>query len=290
MKVAVLGTGLLGCPIARRLQEAGHRVTAWNRTLAKAEPLRTVGVEVVARPDHAIASADLTLLVLADAAAIRSVLLADGAAATLRGRTVVQMGTIGPAESVAIQQDVEAAGGDYLEAPVLGSIAEANAGTLFVMVGGTPAQFSRLVDVLRTLSREPCLVGPVGKAAALKLALNQLIAAEMAAFALSLGLIQRHGISVDLFMTLLRKSALFAPTFDKKLPRLLASDYSNPNFSVAHLLKDVDLILQEAAVCRLEGRSLKGVRSLLSEAVRQGLSTYDYSALNEVVRSGKAIQ
>jgi 3-hydroxyisobutyrate dehydrogenase len=290
MKVAVLGTGLLGYPIARRLHEAGHRVTAWNRTPEKAEPLRAVGVEVVARPAQAVVSADVTLLVLADAVAIRSVLLAEDVAASLPGRTVVQMGTIGPAQSVAIQQAVQAAGGEYLEAPVLGSIAEANAGTLVVMVGGAPAQFSRLTDVLHVLSREPCLVGPVGKAAALKLALNQLIAAETAAFALSLGLIQRHGISVDLFMDILRKSALFAPTFDKKLPRLLASDYSNPNFSVAHLLKDVDLVLHEASVCRLEDRSLEGVRSLLAKAVRQGQSTYDYSALNEVVRSGKTVQ
>jgi 3-hydroxyisobutyrate dehydrogenase len=290
MKIAVLGTGLLGYPIARRLQGAGYHVTVWNRTSEKALPLRAFGIDVASHPQDAIVKAEVVLLVLSDAAAIRGVLLAEAAVAALASRTVIQMGTIGPAESVALKQEVEAARGDYLEAPVLGSIAEARAGTLHVMIGGTAEQFARWRGLLAALGREPRFVGPVGQAAALKLALNQLIAAEMAAFSLSLGLIQRHGITVDLFMDILRQSALFAPTFDKKLPRLLASDYSNPNFSVAHLLKDVDLFLKEASACRFESRSLEGVRLLLTEAMQRGLSTSDYSALFEVVRSRKPVQ
>lgn len=289
MRVTVLGTGLLGRPIAERLHGAGHHVTVWNRTIEKALPLRKSGIDVASRPQDAIVGAEVVLLVLADVSAIRAVLLEE-TADVLRGRSIIQMGTIGSQESVTLKQDVEAAGGDYLEAPVLGSIAEAKAGMLLVMVGGTSAQFARRRNLLAALGREPRLVGPVGQAAALKLALNQLIAAEMAAFSLSLGLIQRHGITVDLFMDILRQSALFAPTFDKKLPRLLASDYSNPNFSVAHLLKDVDLFLKEASACRFESRSLEGVRLLLTEAMQRGLSTSDYSALFEVVRSRKPVQ
>ena len=86
------------------------------------------------------------------------------------------------------------------------------------MVGGTEAQFATLALLFRSLGREPRLIGAVGKAAALKLALNQLIASETLAFALSLGLIRRAGVSVDTFMAILRESALYAPTFDKKLP------------------------------------------------------------------------
>ena len=98
------------------------------------------------------------------------------------------------------------------------------------MVGGTQDQLHRWGPVLQSLGQEPRLVGPVGQAAALKLALNQLIAAEITAFSLSLGLIQRSGVSVDLFMSILKESALFAPVFEKKLPRLQQRQYDHPNF------------------------------------------------------------
>jgi 3-hydroxyisobutyrate dehydrogenase len=287
--LALLGTGLLGGAIAERLQTTGHSVIAYNRTSAKALPLQALGIAVASDPETAVTEADPVLLVLADAAAIRSVLFSPRCAAVLRGKTVVQMGTIASAESLALQQDVERHGGTYCEAPVLGSLAEAKAGTLLVVVGATPDQFARLDPLFRSLGREPRLVGPVGKAATLKLALNQLIAAEISAFALSLGLISRSRISVDTFMTILRESALFAPTFDKKLPRLLARDYSRPNFSARHMLKDVSLVAAEADRCGIPTDTLDGLRRLLENVIARGLGDGDYSALYEMINpNGKA--
>jgi 3-hydroxyisobutyrate dehydrogenase len=220
---------------------------------------------------------------LADVAAIRAVLLTSASLAVLRGKTVIQMGTIAQDESLALQVEVERAGGSYCEAPVLGSLAEAQAGTLFVMVGGTEEQFVQWGPLFRSLSRKPRLVGPVGKSASLKLALNQLIAAEISAFALSLGLVQRAGVPVDTFMAILRESALFAPAFEKKLPRLLTRDYQHPNFSTRHLLKDVDLFLTEASGYELATNGLEGIRPVLERTIAQGLGDSDYSAIFEVI-------
>jgi len=281
MPTALLGTGLLGRAIAERLQAVGYQVIAYNRTATKAFPLQAQGITVVSSPELAVAQADCVILVLADAGAIRSVLFTPACTATLRGKTIVQMGTIGSGESLAIQREVERCGGSYCEAPVLGSLAEAEAGTLFVMVGATAEQFGRLSPLFRSLGQEPRLIGPVGKAAVLKLALNQLIAAEISAFALSLGLIQRSGVSVDTFMAILRESALFAPTFDKKLPRLLKRDYDHPNFSTRHLLKDVELFRDEATGCGLTTSTLDRLQSLLESTIAQGLGEADYSALYE---------
>lgn len=283
MTIALLGTGLLGRAIAERLQSVGHTVTVYNRTTSKALPLQTCGITVVTRPEQAIAQADCVILLLADAAAIRAVLLTPTSLAVLRGKTIIQMGTIAQEESVALQAEVEDAGGSYCEAPVLGSLAEAKAGTLFVMVGGSDAQFDRWNPLFRSLSREPRLIGPVGKAASLKLALNQLIAAEIAAFALSLGLVQRAGVSVDTFMAILRESALFAPTFEKKLPRLLTRDYQHPNFSTSHLMKDVDLFLKEASHYELETSALEGIRPVLEQTVAQGFGSADYASIYETI-------
>jgi 3-hydroxyisobutyrate dehydrogenase len=283
LSIALLGTGLLGRAIAERLQAVGHHVVVYNRTPAKALPLQAQGIAVVGTAELAVAGTDCVLLVLTDAQAIRSVLFSPACSSALKDRTVIQMGTIGSKDSLEIQREMEGHGGTYCEAPVLGSLSEARSGTLFVMVGGTEGQFARLTPVFRSLGREPRLVGPVGQAAALKLALNHLIAAETAAFALSLGLVQRAGVSVDTFMSILRESALYAPTFDKKLPRLLKRDYHHPNFSTRHLLKDVRLFLQEAAAQGLTVGSLEGLPSILESAISQGCGELDYSALYEVL-------
>lgn len=285
MTIALLGTGLLGRAIAERLRATHHSVIAYNRTAARALPLQTCGVIVVTHPEQAIVQADAALLVLADAAATREVLLTPAVAKILRGKTIIQMGTIAPDESTTIQIEVKRFGGTYCEAPVLGSLAEAKAGTLQIMVGGTEEQFARWNPLFRSLSREPHLIGPVGAAAALKLALNQLIAAEISAFALSLGLVQRTGVPVDTFMTILRESALYAPAFEKKLPRLLKRDYHNPNFSTRHLLKDIELFLAEATKQKLAVSSVEGIAPILRRTIERGLGDVDYSALYDVIDS-----
>lgn len=281
--IAVLGTGILGRAIAVRLQSAGCTVVVFNRTSSKALPLQSEGIAVVDSAEVAVRQADCTLLLLADSAAVRSTVLTQSCCPALKGKTVVQMGTIGPNESLQLEAEIGQSGGAYCEAPVLGSVAEAKEGTLVVMVGGSDQQFAEWLPLFRVLSREPRHVGPVGRAAALKLALNHLIAAETSAFALSLALVQRSGISVDTFMAILRASALYAPTFDKKLPRLLKRDYRGPNFSTSHLLKDVRLVLHEAAARGLTTKALEGLPWLLEEAIARGLGDLDYSALFEVV-------
>ncbi|ALA61189.1 NAD(P)-dependent oxidoreductase [Nitrospira moscoviensis] len=286
MRVAVVGIGVLGRAVAARLQRAGHTVVAYNRTSGKAEALRPLGVVVADSPALALREADCTLLFLTDAPAIRSVLFREDTRPALAGRTVIQMGTIGPDESRAVAETVLAEGGDYLEAPVLGSVAEAQAGNLLVMVGGSRDQMRRWEPLLQTLSNEPRFVGSIGQAASLKLALNHLIAAETAAFSLSLALIQRSQVPVDLFMSILKDSALFAPTFDKKLPRLQARRYDDPNFSTRHLLKDVDLFVAAAREHGLRTSSLDGVRQILVDAIAHGSGDVDYSVLYEEVLRG----
>ncbi|MBX2864983.1 MAG: NAD(P)-binding domain-containing protein, partial [Leptolyngbyaceae cyanobacterium MAG.088] len=140
MNIGFLGTGLMGAPMARRLQLAGHQVYGWNRSAEKLDALLTDGIKRTATPADAIGASQLIILMLTDAAAIKTTLLSPDATAQLAGRTVLQMGTIAPQESKAIAKLVETAGGDYFEAPVLGSIPEAKTGKLIVMVGATADQ------------------------------------------------------------------------------------------------------------------------------------------------------
>ena len=117
----------------------------------------------------------------------------------------------------------------------------------------------------------------------MKLSMNQLIASLMTAFAQSLTLVQKSGIPVETFMGILRQSVLFAPMFEKKLPRLLTRDYANPNFSTKHMLKDVDLFLSTFRAHNCDTTGLEGIKTLLEKTVKTGKMNVDYSALFESV-------
>lgn len=279
MKVGFIGTGLMGQPMAQRLLDAQLSVVAYNRTQSKLEPLRQAGAEIADSPDQVIQASECVILMLTNVEAIREVLLSDGSKQQLSGRTVIQMSTIAPTESREIHDAVIAASGDYLEAPVLGSIPQAKSGELQVMVGASPEQFQKWSELLKHFGPEPVLLGPVGSAAAAKLALNQLIASLTSAFALSLGFVERQGVEVEQFMQILRQSALYAPTFDKKLQQMRDRNYANPNFPTKHLLKDTNLFLTEAQSIGLNVSSLEGVRKVLETAQQLGLSEADYSSL-----------
>lgn len=286
IKVAFLGTGLMGEPMAQRLLAAQIQVVAYNRTASKLEALRTSGAEIAELPQDAITKSDFVILMLTNADAIKAVLLSEASRQQLSGRTVIQMSTISPQESREIHDAVVAAGGEYLEAPVLGSIPQVKAGELQVMVGASPEQFAQWSDFLKNFG-SPVLLGAVGSAAATKLALNQLIASLTTAFALSLGFVQRQGVDVGQFMEILRQSALYAPTFDKKLPQMLERNFANPNFPTKHLLKDTNLFLTEAEVAGLNVSSLEGVRKVLEMAQQLGLAEADYSSLFAAINPEK---
>ncbi|CAD5937605.1 Glyoxylate/succinic semialdehyde reductase 2, chloroplastic [Planktothrix tepida] len=283
MRIGIIGTGLMGFPMAQRLLEAGYQLIVYNRTTSKVEPLREAGATVAGTPQGLIATSDCILLMLTNQDAIESVLFRSEFQSFLSGKTVISMGTISPTDSKTIQKDILKAGGDYLEAPVLGSIPEAKAGTLQIMVGSTEAQFDQWLNLLKFLG-EPKYIGEVGSAAALKLALNQLIASLTTAFALSLNFVQQQGVDIELFMEILRNSALYAPTFDKKLQRMLEENYENPNFPVKHLLKDTNLFLQEAVKMGLNASSLEGVKAILEATQKIGKSDDDYSALFTTIK------
>ena len=280
MDIGFLGTGLMGAPMARQLQLAGHQVYGWNRSAKKLDPLLATGIKRAETPADAIANSQLVVLMLTDADAIRTSLLSP--AMDLANRTVLQMGTIAPQESKTIAQAVQAAGGDYLEAPVLGSIPEAKAGSLIVMVGASPDQFDRWRPILECFGPEPQLMGPVGAGSGVKLAMNQLIGTLTTAFAMSLGLIQQEAIDIDKFMAVVRQSALYAPTFDKKLGRMCDRNFANPNFPTKHLLKDMSLFVQSAET--FDADVAQSVAQLVQRAVAQGLAEQDYSAVFAAIK------
>jgi 3-hydroxyisobutyrate dehydrogenase len=284
MKVAFLGTGLMGLPMAQRLLAANIELIAYNRTPEKLAPLQAAGAEIATQPRQAIRAADCVVLMLSNAAAIYHVLLTDTSWHTLSGRSIIQMGTTTPQESKEIRDAVVAAGGEYIEAPVLGSVPEATDGKLIVMVGGEQEQYQRHRKLLQNFGEDPVYIGSVGSASSLTLALNQLIASLTTNFALSLAYVQLKGIDTDLLMRVLRDSKLYAPIFDQNLHRMLASDYSNANLPTKQLIKEVDLFISEAKSLGLNLSGIEGVRHILTSAIKMSYPGDDYSSVFLAIR------
>jgi 3-hydroxyisobutyrate dehydrogenase len=201
------------------------------------------------------------------------------------------MSTIAPPDSKELQTRIEKLRGKYIEAPVLGSIPQVKAGELIILVGSTKEQFDKWQNIFSVLGNKILHIGKVGDAAAMKLALNQLIITETAAFSMSLGYVREHNLDVEQFMSVLRGSAIYAPTFDKKLPRMLKRNFDNPNFPVKHLLKDLDLILNEFGESNINTNALKGIRKIIVTELERGEGNLDYSAIyNSIHQNKKTLQ
>ncbi len=279
MNIAFLGTGLLGFPMAEKLIDEGHEVVVYNRTIQKALPLKDLGAEIAENVEHAVRNSNIIILMLTDYVAIKEVLLRSKICALLNGKCVIQMGTISPVQSKELQKKLEPLDCEYFEAPVLGSINEVKNRNLIIMVGSTQKQFEKYKTLFRTFGSKILHIGEVGQAAGLKLALNQLIASLTAAFSISLSYIQKNGIDVELFMDILRASALYAPTFDKKLPKMLTQDFKQANFPVQHLLKDLELMINDSKRLNVETGTLESLSAIIRNTLDRGYKDQDYSSI-----------
>ncbi|MHB2166380.1 NAD(P)-dependent oxidoreductase [Alsobacter sp. R-9] len=174
MQVAICGTGKMGSAMAERLLSQGHAVTVWNRDRAKLGRLTALGAVAAATPAEAAGSAEAVITMVLDEAAIDAVYRGpDGIlSGAIRGRLVVDMSTVLPATSARLAADVAAAGADFVECPVGGSVGPAKNGQLLGLVGGSDAAVARARPILETLCRRVEHVGPAGAGAKLKLAVN----------------------------------------------------------------------------------------------------------------------
>jgi 3-hydroxyisobutyrate dehydrogenase len=261
--------------------DAGYDLTVYNRTKSKTEELQSKAAKTVDSPKEAIKNSDVVIAMVADYNAVCEVLFEDESA--LKGKSIIQMSTISPSESSLVEERVKNLGAEFIEAPVLGSVPQAEGGKLIVMVAGSKDKYAEYESLLKNFGEKVVYAGEVQKATSMKIALNQLIASLTAAFSQSLALIREKDVDIDLFMDVLKGSPLFAPTFDKKMDNMLSRDFSKANFPAKHLLKDVKLFLDEARPLGMKTEPLQGVKSILINAVEDKLGENDYSTLYQII-------
>ncbi|HEY6672679.1 MAG TPA: NAD(P)-dependent oxidoreductase, partial [Solirubrobacterales bacterium] len=267
--------------IARRFLDAGHELTVWNRDPAKAEPLVAAGASAAQTPAEAARRAEAVVTMVADPEALASVTEGpDGAAAGLSpGSVLVQMSTVGPRSLERLAAVVPEL--SLLDAPVLGSIGEVEAGTLRVFVGGRAELMERWTPLLETLGTV-LRVGPVGAGTAAKLVANSTLVGVVGLLGEALALGTALGLPAEVAFDVLDATPL-GEQAKRRRPAFESGEYP-PRFSVSLARKDADLILEAAAQNELDLRLAAAAREWLADAERSGRGPDDYSAvLAEIV-------
>ncbi|MCP4150101.1 MAG: NAD(P)-dependent oxidoreductase [bacterium] len=282
IKIAFIGTGFMGEPMAFRLLDAGYQLVVYNRTISKTTDLQKRGASVAKLAQDAVEQADVSIIMLTGYPAIYETLFEDPGMYNLwKGKTHIQMSTISPVESLLLKDYVEKSGGNYLEAPVLGSIPQVKAGQLLVFGSGSQSLFEKWHDLFACFSNNRIFIGETGQATALKLALNQLAFMQTAAFSMSLGYLRETGVNTDLFMDILRNTGIYSKGLERKADAFLKRDYSNTRFPLNLMLKDISLMVEQFQNAGIDVAPLQGAQRVIKKGVdkgnglRDGLSVYD---------------
>jgi 3-hydroxyisobutyrate dehydrogenase-like beta-hydroxyacid dehydrogenase len=274
--VAVVGLGAMGSRIAGRLLDAGHDLVVWNRDGAKAAPLTELGAATAPSPAEAARRAELVLIMVANPQALRDVSEgAEGVAAGASDETsVIQMSTVGP-DAIAQLGSVLPAGTELLDAPVLGSVSEAESGTLKIFAGGEAAAVERWTPLLSALG-SVLHVGPVGAGTAAKLVANTTLVGLITLLGEALALAQGLGLPRDVAFEVLGVTPL-AEQVRRRRSAVEAGEYPR-RFALYLARKDADLILEAAAAAGIDLRVVKAAQTWLADAEDAGLGEEDYSA------------
>jgi len=281
VKIAYLGLGIMGRPMAVNLVKAGHDVTVWNRS-----PKTVEGARAAATPAEAAKGADVVWMCVADTKAVEGVLFGkDGVAESLRpGMIIIDSSTIAPQATLDFAARVRAKGAEFVDAPVTGSKIGAEAAQLLFIVGGPEKTVAALDPLFMALGKKVIRVGETGAGESAKIGMNLMIASIFEGFAEALALTGKLGVQPDKLVELIQHSMIKSGVTDYKASFVLKQDWS-PNFPLRLMLKDIKLMLEAAQQAKVTLPALKEIEKVYEKAVEAGHANDDYAATVETVRN-----
>ncbi|QNP61045.1 NAD(P)-dependent oxidoreductase [Paenacidovorax monticola] len=289
LRIAVLGTGMMGLPMARRLCQAGHQVHAWNRTPAKAEPLAADGARVHAQAADAARQADIVISLLENGGVVAQVLFEQGVAQAMApGALFIDMASIQPSEARDHAARLGERGIAHLDAPVSGGTVGAEAGTLAIMAGGRPADYARAQPVFAALGRATH-VGPHGAGQLAKLANQMIVGITIGAVAEALLFAAKGGADMAKV-----REAITGGFADSRILQLHGQRMVERNFAprgrMTVQLKDMRNALATAREIGFDAPVTTLFEALYSAGVEHGLGGLDHSGLFVELASRNAMQ
>jgi len=287
VNVGFIGLGDMGQAIVPRLLEAGHRVTGWNRTKEKAEPLLKRGMLCADSPRQLASGGDVVFSIVTDSAAVKALALGEnGIISGLRKDGVyLDMSTIDPEASRAVGAEFSKAGLTMMDAPISGTTLTIGQGKASVMVGGDRATFDRVQPVLLAIGPKVTYVGAQGLAVQLKVALNMTLVIEVIGFCEGVALAEKGGVPREVAVDAMLKSVVASPVISYRAPLILEGHISDATYG------DVNLQQKDMLLALTLGRRM-GVPVPLGAAANEmlnacrglGLDHHDFVTVYEVYR------
>jgi len=283
-RLGFVGLGVMGSRIVKRLLDAGHAVTGYNRTAAKAQWLVDAGMTQAATPRAVAESSDITFTMVTNTAALRHVMGGeDGLCAGMRAGTIhLDMSTVDPAVSREVADRVRATGGSMLDAPVSGSVVTLEEGRLTLMVGGDYDVFKKVEPILLDIGPKATYVGGDGLAVTMKIATNLSLAVQMLAFSEGVLLAEKSGIKREVAVEVLVNSAVASPMVKYRGPFVLRMP-DEAWFNCEMMQKDMNLALELGQQLEVPLPSTATANEFLTAARGMGLGQYDFAIVFDVL-------
>jgi 3-hydroxyisobutyrate dehydrogenase-like beta-hydroxyacid dehydrogenase len=283
-RIGFVGLGAMGSRIASRLIDAGVEVYGTNRTRSRAQPLIDHGLRWRDTPREVAAVVDVIFSMVTDDEALQAVTSgSDGILAGLRpGHVYVDMSTVSPRASRIVARQVKSSGAEMLDAPVSGSIPQAESGALAIMVGGDERAFARIEPFLRGVGQTVTHVGDNGQGLVLKLAINISLAVQTLAFSEGLLLAERDGIDPRIAADVMSSTPIGSPMLNARIPLLLNLP-EQAWFDMAMMQKDIRLALDAAQASDVPLPSAAAANQVLTRAHELGYEHRDIAAFHEVL-------
>lgn len=283
-RLGFVGLGVMGSRVVKRLLGAGHSVTGYNRTRAKAQWLVDAGMSQAATPRAVAEAADVTFSMVTNTDALRSVM--DGSDGLLAGMSAgkihLDMSTVSPAFSRELAKRVEAKGAAMLDAPVSGSVVTLEEGKLTLMVGGDAAVFEKVKPILLDIGPKATYVGGNGLAVSMKIATNLSLAVQMLAFSEGVLLAQKSGIRRDVAVEVLVNSVIGSPMVKYRGPFVLQMP-DEAWFNCGMMQKDMNLALEMGRELGVPLPTTAATNEFLTAAEAMGLGEQDFAVVFDVL-------
>ncbi len=283
-KIGLIGLGLMGRPMGRNLLKAGHSLTVWNRTAARAEELVAAGAVLAKTPREVAASSDLLLTIVSDPPALESVLWGhegqkDGALGGLKtGSIYIDSSTVSPSLAKKISVACKERGARFLDAPVTGGDWGAREGNLVFMIGGDAETLKEAEPVLGVMGKKWFHLGPNGAGQTIKLAMNAILALQVGAMAEAIALVTKAGLSGDRLVEVMQASMARSGVLDVKSPLMLKGDFK-PSFPLRLMHKDLGLALDLANQLGVALPATAAAREVYNYVRGEAKEDLDYSAV-----------
>lgn len=282
--VTFIGLGTMGRGMVRNLLAHGHSVTVWNRSAGAAQEMEALGAQRAETLGEAVAGAEFVMCCLSDDEAVRQVVLAPGGLLEVvaPSSVMIELSTIDPDLSAAEADAFAQRGIVFLDAPVFGSKLEAEAGGLWVVVGGPRDVFDRANSVFAAISESAHYMGGHGSGARMKLVGNLVVASQIEALGEAMTLAKKAGLDLHDVLGVLKVTDARSPIFDRVGVKLIADNYT-PSFALKLMRKDGRLILDFADRLRVPLPAMTATAGIIERGVEAGWGDENASALIKVL-------